>query len=227
MNTQMVAGACPGARAPSKVWPSPVLASRPWRGEGPACYLPYMLPKRLVLVGAAVLLVGAAYLARQVSRGPREAPMQQEAVPVAVGERTTPAPVPAPSPAGAGEPQAQPPTSAAPARAATITSSAAGGPEDVAPPAPSLAAQVAASSNLSLDEANRLYDRAEYEEARALALAVLREQPTSVRMRRIVVSASCIMGDSQTAQTHYLLLPTTDRADMQRRCARYGTAFVE
>lgn len=189
-----------------------------------------MLPKRLVLVGAAALLVGAAYLARQVSRGPHATPATDGQAPIAAVPDATAMPASA-------EPGARPPaatataattaTSAAPGRAATITSSAAGGPEDVAPPAPSVAAQVAASANLSLDEANRLYDRAEYEEARALALKVLREHPDSVRMRRIVVSASCIMGEQETAQTHYRLLPATDRADMQRRCARYGTAFVE
>lgn len=186
-----------------------------------------MLPKRLVLVGAAALLVGAAYLARQVSRGPNPTPATSGPAPAAAVPDATSTPAATEAPAATGANPTEPAARPAPARAATITSSAAGGPEDVAPPAPSVAAQVAASANLSLDEANRLYDRAEYEEARALALTVLREHPSSVRMRRIVVSASCIMGEQETAQTHYRLLPATDRADMQRRCARYGTTFAE
>lgn len=184
-----------------------------------------MLPKRLLLVAAAALLVGAAHLARQVSRGPSDAPPQTA---------TAPRPAAAPAaPAASTEPQAPPraapeaPATPGGTRAGAITSSAAGGPEDVATPAPSLQAQISASSSLTLDEANRLYDRAEYEEARALALAVLRERPDSVRMRRIVVSTSCIMGEQELAQTHYRLLPATDRADMRRRCARYGSTFAE
>ncbi len=91
------------------------------------------------------------------------------------------------------------------------------------------APSVASLSNLSFDEANKLYDRREYEEARALALTLLREHPSSVRMRRVVIASSCIMGDHEIAQQHYLILPeqSRDRSDMRERCLSYGSSFHE
>jgi hypothetical protein len=95
----------------------------------------------------------------------------------------------------------------------------------IASPGPSATTPVAA--NLAFDEANKLYDRRDYDEARSLALTLLRDHSTSARMRRIVVASSCIMGDQDIAQQHYLLLADRDRADMRQRCIPYGSNFHE
>lgn len=100
--------------------------------------------------------------------------------------------------------------------------------EPAPPPVdPSSPAAISTAANLQFDEANKLYDRREYEDARFLALHLLREHSTSVRMRRVVVASSCIMGDNELAQQHYLFLPPKDRADMRERCTPYGLTFRE
>lgn len=78
-----------------------------------------------------------------------------------------------------------------------------------------------------MDEGNKAYDRGDFEEARQIAARVLAQEPTNVRMLRIVVSASCIEGDSAAAQTAYARLPVRDQEQMRIRCARYGIAFAE
>ncbi len=79
----------------------------------------------------------------------------------------------------------------------------------------------------TMAEANKAYDREEFEDARTIAAKVLAQQPDNVRMLRIVVSASCILGDAADAQKHYLRLPTFDREQMKTRCARYQITFTE
>jgi hypothetical protein len=76
-------------------------------------------------------------------------------------------------------------------------------------------------------EANRAYDRGDLDEAKTLASRVLARQPTSVRMLRILVSASCIDGDTATAVASFGKLPAPDQAQMRVRCARYGVAFPD
>jgi hypothetical protein len=76
-------------------------------------------------------------------------------------------------------------------------------------------------------EANKAYDAGELDDAMSIARKVLDDDPTNTRMRRIMVSASCILEDSTTAQKHYLLLPPADRETMRIRCARYGVTFTE
>jgi hypothetical protein len=74
-----------------------------------------------------------------------------------------------------------------------------------------------------MDDANALYDRSDYDGARAAALEVLREEPDNARMLRIVVSTSCIMGDSELAARHFeRLTQPSDRRQMAVRCSRYG-----
>ncbi|MCP4447947.1 MAG: hypothetical protein GY811_21820 [Myxococcales bacterium] len=80
-------------------------------------------------------------------------------------------------------------------------------------------------SKSSMDEANNLYDGAEYEGAREAALSLLEENPKNVRMTRIVVSSSCIMGDEEIATKHFSDLPPRDQRQMSRRCKRYGIEF--
>jgi hypothetical protein len=82
-----------------------------------------------------------------------------------------------------------------------------------------------AELNARLDEANRVYDRGDYEGARDLALEVLRDHPDNARMMRIVVSTSCAMGDEAVAREYYAKLAAFDQRRMQRRCSRYGITF--
>ena len=74
--------------------------------------------------------------------------------------------------------------------------------------------------------ANKLYDRHNYEEARNLALKLLERQPGTVRMLRVVVSSSCILGDGETAQKYWTSLPDFDRTQMATRCERFGVTFT-
>ncbi len=76
-------------------------------------------------------------------------------------------------------------------------------------------------------DANKLYDQADYEGAREAALTILSGQSENVRMLRIVVSSSCIMGDESLAVKYYQGLPKRDQAQMQRRCKRYDIQFDE
>ena len=78
-----------------------------------------------------------------------------------------------------------------------------------------------------MNEANRLYDKADYEAARQSALEVLETNPDNVRMKRIIVSSSCIMGDEDLSREHFRLLPARDQRQMARRCKRYGIEFDE
>jgi hypothetical protein len=75
-------------------------------------------------------------------------------------------------------------------------------------------------------EANKLYDRHNYEEARTLALKLLERQPGTVRMLRVVVSSSCILGDGDSAQKYWTQLPEFDRTQMTTRCERFGVTFT-
>jgi hypothetical protein len=76
-------------------------------------------------------------------------------------------------------------------------------------------------------EANKAYDRGDFEEAKTVAGRVLAKSPSNVRMLRIMVSASCVDGDTAVAQTHYANLPASDQEQMRIRCARYGIKFPD
>ncbi len=77
-----------------------------------------------------------------------------------------------------------------------------------------------------MDEANKAYDRGDFDVAKTLAGRVLTRDPSNVRMLRIMVSASCQDGDTATAQAHYRNLPPSDQEQMRTRCARYGVTFA-
>lgn len=77
------------------------------------------------------------------------------------------------------------------------------------------------------DEANRLYDRQDFEAAMEQAAKVLEKSPGDVRMLRVMVSAACQMGDADKAQRYWNELPPHDQNQMTRRCQRYGITFVE
>jgi thioredoxin-like negative regulator of GroEL len=78
-----------------------------------------------------------------------------------------------------------------------------------------------------MDQANKAYDRGDFEQAKALASDVLAKLPGSVRMMRIMVSASCIEGDTTVAQRWFDKLPPADREQMKIRCDRYEVSFRE
>ena len=79
----------------------------------------------------------------------------------------------------------------------------------------------------TMDQANKAYDRQDYDEAKSIAGKVLAAQPDNVRMLRIMVSSSCMDGDATMAQTYYEKLPKSDREQMKARCDRVGVAFKE
>jgi hypothetical protein len=78
------------------------------------------------------------------------------------------------------------------------------------------------TSGSLIDEANKAYDRGDYDAALAKANAALAKEPTNVRMLRLVVSIKCINGDAAGAQAAAKPLPATDLAQMKTRCDRYG-----
>lgn len=94
-------------------------------------------------------------------------------------------------------------------------------------------ATVDATAGVKLDtlmaEANRAYDKQDFDEAKTIANKVLRQQPGNARMLRILVSTACIDHDATEAQKHYnLLVSKADRDAMRTRCQRdYGIALVE
>lgn len=83
----------------------------------------------------------------------------------------------------------------------------------------------AANLNERMADANRMYDKGDYETSRDAALEILQEHPENVRMLRIVVSSSCIMGEPELATKYYEVLPARDQRQMARRCERYGVEF--
>jgi hypothetical protein len=117
---------------------------------------------------------------------------------------------------------AAPPRSASPAAAPAAPAA-----NDPAAAALDADALVGPKLDAAMDEANRAYDRGDFDDAKIIAGRVLARQPGNVRMLRVMVSASCIDGDSATAQAHFAKLPPADQVQMRTRCARYGIAFPD
>lgn len=179
-------------------------------------------------IGAALVLGLGVYLFVAVRAEP--APVAgSEAVP----SRTVAAPAAAPPPPRPAAPPLARPLDAGAAlpapTAGPVAGSAAGSSAARAVPGPVLAAGDPAAAPADLDqamaEANRAYDGGELDEAKRLASRLLARDPTNVRMLRIMVSASCIDGDSATALASFTKLPPPDQAQMRVRCARFGVSF--
>lgn len=104
---------------------------------------------------------------------------------------------------------------------------------EVAAPVDAEAAVERPTIDIKKDElmatANKAYDRGDFDEAMTIAKKVLTEDPQNTRMLRIMVSSSCILGDNNDAHQYYVRLPAggNDRADMKRRCDKYGVTFSE
>jgi hypothetical protein len=183
------------------------------------CYV-HLVLARVTVVTFVALLAAVMYLVLNVGSGPGttdpafRAPPREHAVIPGIRRADAPLlPENLPSPSGPTVGSADISPGGAPMTSRPLTTPPLGDPVP--------------GANLAFDEANHLYDRQDHEEARSLALKLLRQHPTSVRMRRIVVASSCIMGDLDTAQQHYLLLPERDRADMRLRCSPFGSNFHE
>ncbi|MBP9085951.1 MAG: hypothetical protein KBG15_07515 [Kofleriaceae bacterium] len=82
------------------------------------------------------------------------------------------------------------------------------------------------TASAAFDEANRAYDRGDFENARAMANKLLTKNPGNVRLMRIVVSSGCMTGDtSEQVAATYRQLPPNDREQMRVRCERYNVHF--
>ena len=183
-----------------------------------------MAPRFALLAAGAVLVLGVsvylffavrAPLALGADRAVRgaSAPAKDPAA-SAARDAARPAPVPPTrtSPAGAEAAGPRPPSMVRePPRGPDGT------PEDPAP----------YKLDAVMAEANKAYDRGDLDEAKAIARKVLATSPKNIRMLRIVVSASCIMGDNAEAQEAFAQLPPPDREQMKTRCARQGVSFTE
>ena len=171
---------------------------------------------------AAVLVLGlGVYLFVEVRAEPAPPePVMGRASRASAPPVRTPQAPPADEPAAA--PRVQPPQQAAPRAPAAAPTT----------PTPTLVVTdepppVGAKLDAAMAEANRAYDRGDFDEAKAAAGRLLASDPNNVRMLRIMVSASCLDGDAAVAQTHYARLPPGDQEQMKQRCARYGITFPD
>jgi hypothetical protein len=183
--------------------------------------------RALVLVGLAVaVLAMGVYLFIQVRATPAEARVAPHApvhAQVAEHEDVTPSTEPAePGQPARGGPKMGRPLSADELRPSTPPPPASGD-------APALTNDVPDKTDprfqMVLAEANKAYDRQDFDEARSIATRVLAKDPTNIRMLRIMVSSHCIEGDTNSARTYYDKLPDFDRQQMDKRCATYGVTF--
>jgi hypothetical protein len=176
----------------------------------------------VLVVMAGVVLVAGLYLfhaVHEVSDVSAAVPARHEPSP-AIDESA-----PASAPTGPSAPTTNH------THAATSTAAA---PELATDPQPgddldSIAIGSAANPKLDaiMDQANKAYDRQDYEEAKSIAGKVLAKVPTNARMLRIMVSSSCLEGDQALAQQYYVQLPKADRLQMKQRCDRAGITFTE
>ena len=201
--------------------PSVRVADTALEVRGNACYWVRVTVRQAVLPIVAVVILGAGvYLFFEV-RGqpapPEISKTPEPSQPVASGapprahKRPTPTPTPPPPPTD---------NSAVP----VVT----GVPQViVGPPLDRDAPLEGPKGDAVMDEANKAYDRGDFEIAKTLASRILGRDPTNVRMLRVMVSASCQDGDTASAQTHFRNLPPGDQAQMRTRCARYGVTFAD
>lgn len=183
-----------------------------------------MRPGSIALaVGSAIVAVGGLYLLVELRRGVAapaptagEPPRVGAARPTPAPERAPARPAPAPMPAALAGKRPEPPPA-----------------DDGAPMVAKLEADRAALGDAVLSvessdrllEANKLYDRGDYDGARQVAIKLLSEAPGNVRLLRVVVSASCILGDGEQANQYAPQLPPPDRDQMADRCAKFQIAL--
>lgn len=187
-----------------------------------------MSSRAAVLAGLALAVLAAGvYLFIQVRESPAQAHVSSvpnARAPEAVQNDS--ADVPAPSP------ETHPQVGRALEHPAAITDvRPAQGPELAAPDDHPAISEVPDKADprfmMVLGEANKAYDRQDFDEARSIATKVLAKDPSNTRMLRIMVSSHCIEGDQNAAQPYYEKLPEFDRQQMQKRCSQYGVTFKE
>jgi hypothetical protein len=176
----------------------------------------------VLVVMAGVVLVAGLYLFHAVRDVPAVfagVPARHEPTP-SVDESAPPSAPTGPTAPTTNHPHAATPTAAVP--------------EIASDPQPgddldSVAIGSAANPKLDaiMDQANKAYDRQDYEEAKTIAGKVLAKVPANNRMLRIMVSSSCLEGDQALAQQYYVQLPKADRLQMKQRCDRAGITFTE
>ncbi|MEZ4400266.1 MAG: hypothetical protein R3B06_09620 [Kofleriaceae bacterium] len=185
-----------------------------------------MRPAALALtVGGALVALGGIYLFLEV----RQPATQPAADVVAAEARRAPAPAatrPSPTAPTPRPDRARTRSSAAEIMRKVPTSAAdLAGDGDAARPVlatPDLSAE----TSDHLLEANKLYDRGDFDGARALAIKLLNDAPGNVKLLRVVVSSACILGDPDVANKYAPQLPEADRAQMADRCAKYQIALA-
>jgi hypothetical protein len=173
-------------------------------------------------IGGALVLGLGLYLYVQVRATAVEA-----AAPV-----ISPRPVSPPTPVAKAPDDVAPPVAVDRPRPDAAVGSGAAPPPPVAPTLPptgdgTLVVERDFSPRLdsTMSEANKAYDRGDFDDASVAAAKVLAKDPTNVRMLRVMVSSACINGDTAVAQKYYAPLPEPDRAQMRIRCERYGVTF--
>ncbi len=100
-------------------------------------------------------------------------------------------------------------------------------PETPPPRTPEEMQKADPNTDALMDEANKAYDKQEFEEARTIANRILAKDPSNVRMLRVLVSAACVEVDQAEAAKWLAKLPPNDQAAMKTRCTRYGVAFPD
>lgn len=182
---------------------------------------------RVVLAAATLVVLGACvYLFLQVRATPAAASSSASGGPVARVDE--PEGEGDPTPAGSSRATTPRPTPTPEAR--PTSTSTAPAPDPGEPSGPTEDAGPDAKPyrlDAIMDEANKAFDRMDFDEARTIAQRVLKQQPNNVRMLRILVSSACIEGDGPEAQKHYNLLPARDREQMKTRCMRYQVQFTD
>lgn len=103
-------------------------------------------------------------------------------------------------------------------RAAAVSNEAADPERELEPPPD----QEPEDPSALMDEANRAYDRMDYQRAIELAEQVVSQDPDSVRARRVGTSAACAMGLADRARSFAAGLPERDYRQMETRCLRFG-----
>jgi hypothetical protein len=183
--------------------------------------------RALVLVGlAAAVLVAVVYLFVQVHAGPAEAQIAPRSQTQAGPERGEEVAVTNPTAPGSTPHMGKPldrPMAASDIHPASLPAAN----SDDAPVLGDVPDKADPRFQMILAEANKAYDRGDFDEARAIANKVLAKDPKNVRMLRILVSSHCIEGDAVAAQTDYDKLPESDRMAMAKRCSTYGVTFKE
>ncbi len=181
----------------------------------------------LLPIGAVLLLAVGVYLFHEVNSQPAVAQVD----PTVHAAHSAPPPAHVESTAAPSTPAPQPTTVVAPTASQQVKDPAS------TPPQPQLDPQEAhftppltsdtpnQKTEAIMDEANKAYDHGDMDEAKTIAQKVLAKFPTNIRMLRIMVSASCIDGDTPLAQASFAKLPAADQQQMRIRCARYGVTF--